>query len=102
MWLEWLELEIIENLILEENGDLLKNLSDLEEENIVFFLDDFGIGYSLLNYLCKFNFNFFKIDCFFVELLFYDNNIVGLVWVIIVMVYYLELKVIVEGIEILE
>lgn len=96
---EWLELEITENLILEENGDLLKNLSDLEEENIALSLDDFGTGYSSLNYLRKFNFNSLKIDRSFVELLPHDNNTVGLVRAIIAMAHHLELKVIAEGIE---
>jgi diguanylate cyclase (GGDEF)-like protein/PAS domain S-box-containing protein len=96
---EWLELEITENLILEENGDLLKNLSDLKEENIALSLDDFGTGYSSLNYLRKFNFNSLKIDRSFVELLPEDNNTVGLVRAIIAMAHHLELKVIAEGIE---
>ncbi|MCT0252455.1 MULTISPECIES: EAL domain-containing protein [unclassified Synechocystis] len=96
---EWLELEITENLILEENSDLLKNLSDLEQENIALSLDDFGTGYSSLNYLRKFNFNSLKIDRCFVELLPQDNNTGGLVRAIIAMAHHLGLKVIAEGIE---
>ncbi|MBD2653730.1 EAL domain-containing protein [Synechocystis sp. FACHB-383] len=96
---EWLELEITENLILEENGDLLKNLSDLKEENISLSLDDFGTGYSSLNYLRKFDFSSLKIDRCFVELLPDDQNTVGLVRAIIAMAHHLELEVIAEGIE---
>lgn len=66
---------------------------------IIIFIDDFGIGYLNLVYLCKFNVFMLKIDCLFIYFFISDDNDVLFVQVMIIMVFSLGMYIIVEGIE---
>ncbi len=62
-----LELEITEGLLLENTEEVLAELRGLKELGVSISLDDFGAGYSALNYLWKFPFDKLKIDGSFVR-----------------------------------
>jgi diguanylate cyclase (GGDEF)-like protein len=62
-----LELEITEGILLENTDDVLAELRSLKELGVSISLDDFGAGYSSLNYLWKFPFDKLKIDGSFVR-----------------------------------
>ena len=62
-----LELEITEELLLGHNGDNLAVLEQLRKLEVQIVMDDFGIGYSSLNYLRLFPFDKIKIDRSFVN-----------------------------------
>jgi diguanylate cyclase (GGDEF)-like protein/PAS domain S-box-containing protein len=62
-----LELEITEEMLFEHNRNNLAVLEQLRELGVQIVMDDFGIGYSSLNYLRSFQFDKIKIDRSFVN-----------------------------------
>jgi EAL domain-containing protein (putative c-di-GMP-specific phosphodiesterase class I) len=62
-------------------------------------LDDFGVGYSSLTYLQKFDIDYIKIDQSFVRHLVPASTDLALCKAIIVMAHELGMKVIAEGVE---
>jgi diguanylate cyclase (GGDEF)-like protein/PAS domain S-box-containing protein len=70
-----LELEITEEVLLGHDRENLAVLQRLREVGIQIVMDDFGIGYSSLNYLRLFPFDRIKIDRSFVNDLSSGNNL---------------------------
>jgi EAL domain-containing protein (putative c-di-GMP-specific phosphodiesterase class I) len=70
-----LELEITEEIFLEHDRENLAALQQLRNLGIQIVMDDFGIGYSSLNYLRLFPFDRIKIDRSFVNDLSSGNNL---------------------------
>jgi EAL domain-containing protein (putative c-di-GMP-specific phosphodiesterase class I) len=62
-----LELEITEEMLFEHNRNNLAVLEQLRKLGVQIVMDDFGIGYSSLNYLRSFQFDKIKIDRSFVN-----------------------------------
>ncbi|TRD09847.1 EAL domain-containing protein [Erythrobacter insulae] len=60
-------LEITESTVLEMDDDLQSLIKSLTELGVSFALDDFGCGYSSLNYIEKMQFSMIKIDSDFVQ-----------------------------------
>ncbi|MEM7664471.1 MAG: EAL domain-containing protein [Pseudomonadota bacterium] len=60
-------LELTESLILEMDSELERLLESLKSLGVSFALDDFGRGYSSLNYIEKMHFSMIKIDREFVQ-----------------------------------
>ncbi|QUL38703.1 EAL domain-containing protein [Erythrobacter sp. JK5] len=60
-------LELTESLILEMDDELEQLLKSLKSLGVSFALDDFGRGYSSLNYIEKMHFSMIKIDREFVQ-----------------------------------
>ena len=69
------EFEITEEILLGHNKENLATLNQLRELGIKIVIDDFGIGYSSLNYLRLFPFDKIKIDRSFVNDLSSGNNL---------------------------
>lgn len=63
----YLELEIIANSKLMDDPDVLRRMHKLKEIGVRFSLDNFGVGYSNLNYLHYFPFDKLKIDRAFIK-----------------------------------
>ena len=65
---EFIEIEIVETSMLENEKIVLTTLNDLIRTGITISLDDFGTGYSSLSSLTKFNkyINTLKIDRSFI------------------------------------
>lgn len=74
-------------------------LSRLQAAGISIFLDDFGKGYSSLNYLLQFPVDIVKIDPSFIHELPGNPKAASLVRAIIAMTHALGKKVLAEGIE---
>jgi EAL domain-containing protein (putative c-di-GMP-specific phosphodiesterase class I) len=70
-----LELEITEEILLAHDRQNLSILEQLRNLGIQIVMDDFGIGYSSLNYLRLFPFDRIKIDRSFVNDLSSGNNL---------------------------
>jgi EAL domain-containing protein (putative c-di-GMP-specific phosphodiesterase class I) len=70
-----LELEITEEMLLGHTGETLAVLEQLRKLGIQIVMDDFGIGYSSLNYLRLFPFDKIKIDRSFVNDLANGNDL---------------------------
>ena len=62
-----LEIEVTERLLLEDNEDTLDLVNQLHDIGIRMSLDDFGTGFSSLNYLRKYPFDKIKIDQSFIR-----------------------------------
>ena len=60
-------LELTESIVLEMDEDLERLIKSLNDLGVAFALDDFGRGYSSLNYIEKMNFSMIKIDRDFVQ-----------------------------------
>jgi diguanylate cyclase (GGDEF)-like protein/PAS domain S-box-containing protein len=96
---EFLELEITEGTLIEsieKNADLLNELISI---GIKVSLDDFGKGYSSLNYLTALPINTLKIDKSFIDNINEDSRHKAIVNCIINLAKNLNYEVIAEGVE---
>lgn len=93
------EIEITEGLLLENQPEILRLLSELKNLGISLSMDDFGTGYSSLSYLKNLPFDRLKIDRIFVQSITHTPGDLALVTAAITMAHSLGLKVIAEGVE---
>ncbi len=96
---KWLELEVTESILM-ENNELLKGvLIKLKEIGVSISIDDFGTGYTSLSYLRQFSFDKVKIDRSFIKDISHDLNGKAITSTIISLAHKLKMGVIAEGIE---
>jgi diguanylate cyclase (GGDEF)-like protein len=96
---QWLELEITESAMLEDEVTTTQTLKLIRERGVRVSLDDFGTGFSSLSYLRRLSLDTLKIDRSFVMDLPDDDDAKGIFEAIIVMAHVLGLTVIAEGVE---
>lgn len=94
-----LELEITESILIESFESNVQKLRDLNALGVRIALDDFGSGYSSLNYLRKLPITTLKIDKSFIDNIQQDFESRSLVNSIIDIARIMDLEVIAEGIE---
>ncbi len=94
-----LKLEITENVILEDNQLTVEVFKQLQKLGVQVQIDDFGVGYSSLNYLSQFPINALKIDQSFVSQMLEDNNQMEIIQAIVTLTHRLGVGVIAEGME---
>jgi len=92
-------LEITEKIIVKNIDSTLQIVKKFREMKVNISIDDFGVGYSSLNYLKELPINNIKIDRVFINDLLTDKNTVAIVYAIIAMAESLNLNVIAEGVE---
>ena len=96
-----LEVEMTENSLIENFDIATETLFKLKELGVKISIDDFGVGYSSLNYLARFPIDSIKLDKSFISNLnnpeAVNNNTV--VKCIVDMAHALNLKVVAEGVE---
>ncbi len=98
--LPWrLELEITESLLIKDGADVRGIVENLKNLGVSIVLDDFGSGYSSLNYLWQYPFDKIKIDRSFISALDSNSEVNGIVESIIRLGKTLNMKVTAEGIE---
>lgn len=97
-----LELEITETALLTNEDVALKRMNDLRSLGVKISLDDFGIGYSSLNYLRKYPFDTVKIDQSFVREPFADENAHQIVEAVAQLGTAFGMNVLAEGVETIE
>lgn len=102
----YLEVEIVESTLLENNTAVLAVLDGFRKKGIKINLDDFGKGYSSLSYLMSFKgkINTLKIDKTFIDDLSdtSDENSNFITKSIIELAQHLDMNVVAEGVETLE
>jgi len=96
---EALILEITEGLLLSDMAQVSAKVCDLASRGIRFSIDDFGTGFSSLNYLRQLPLHEIKIDRSFIAGLPSDEASVGIVRSILSMGSHLGLNVVAEGVE---
>ena len=94
-----LELEITETTAMQNADVSVEVLRALREIGVGISIDDFGMGYSSLNYLRRFPINAVKIDREFVNDLATDDDDAAIVSAVIGMARSLRLRVVAEGVE---
>lgn len=99
---EWIELEITESLLLDEDGGTLETLAAFKSMGMTIAIDDFGTGYSALSYLARFPIDTLKIDRSFVASVATDRYRAELVKAILSIARCLKQEVVAEGVETLE
>ena len=95
----YLELEIVESLIMHDVQSATLILKKLKELGVQLTMDDFGTGYSSLSYLKQFPFDKMKIDQSFVREITSDPDSATIVRTIIAMAHSLNLRAVAEGVE---
>jgi EAL domain-containing protein (putative c-di-GMP-specific phosphodiesterase class I) len=92
------KLEITERILL-EGGGIIDILDKCAEMGFSISLDDFGTGFSSLQYLARMPISFIKIDRSFVMNIQKDEKTLAVVSSIIFLAKKLNIKIISEGIE---
>lgn len=95
----FLELEITESLLLDNEKPAILTLNRLQEMGIRVSIDDFGTGYSSLSYLKKLPIDKIKIDRSFITDLVNDPADAAITQAIISMAHHLNIRVVAEGVE---
>lgn len=96
---KWLELEVTESILMENNEMLKDCLFKLKAIGVSISIDDFGTGYTSLSYLRQFSFDRVKIDRSFIDDISNDLNGKAITSTIISLAHKLNMGVIAEGIE---
>ncbi|MED3575730.1 EAL domain-containing protein [Cytobacillus praedii] len=94
-----LELEITENSFIDNIDECIECLEKLRKMGVGVAIDDFGKGYSSLNYLRKFPIHSLKIDRSFIHEVSKNREDIAIVKAITFLAHELNLKVVAEGIE---
>jgi len=92
-------IEIIETCLIEDIDAANDILLSLKKMGIKMALDDFGKGYSSLNYLRKLHIDKLKIDKDFLQEMTFESGEHNLIESIIAMARQMNLQVVVEGVE---
>lgn len=96
---ELLELEITESVLIESFETIYQKLESLREKRVRIALDDFGKGYSSLNYLCRLPISTLKIDKSFVDNIINKDKDRIIIGDIVAIGHKVGLSVIAEGVE---
>lgn len=94
-----LELEITETTAMQNADITVETLRALRRIGVGISIDDFGMGYSSLNYLKRFPITAVKIDRAFVHDLSANDGDAAIVTAVISMARSLRLRVVAEGVE---
>ncbi len=94
-----LEIEITENSFMDQTEESIECLYRLQKLGITVAIDDFGKGFSSLNYLRKFPIDALKIDRSFVHEVSKNSDDAAIIRAITYLAHELNLKVVAEGIE---
>jgi diguanylate cyclase (GGDEF)-like protein len=94
-----LELEITETTAMQNADATVETLHALRRIGVGISIDDFGMGYSSLNYLRRFPITALKIDRAFVNDLAVNDGDAAIVSAVISMARSLRLRVVAEGVE---
>lgn len=95
----YLEFEITESSIMQNMEKTIAVLDKLCSQGISISIDDFGIGYSSLNYLKEFPIHCLKIDRSFVKNIQSNSNDWAITNAIIHLGHALNIQVVAEGVE---
>ena len=97
--LAMLKLELTESVLAEDMDDVVGKMVELRTHGVRFSLDDFGTGFSSLNYLRQLPVDQLKIDQSFVRNMLRSNQDASIAKTVIALGQTLGLDVIAEGVE---
>ena len=99
---EYLGLEITEGVIIRHAESATSRFTRLKALGVQLYLDDFGKGYSSLNYLHRYPMDILKIDRSFVSRIDEEGGNVSIVAAIVTLGHQLGMEVVAEGIQSVE
>ncbi|MGL6338830.1 MAG: EAL domain-containing response regulator, partial [Waterburya sp.] len=94
-----LAIEITESSLFNNFPSTIEQLNRIRSLGIEIILDNFGLGYSSLNYLKQFDFDILKVDMYYLDYLFGEKKSQVAIEYIIKTAHKLNKKVIVEKVE---
>jgi len=94
-----LGLEITEGVIIRNADSAASRFSRLKSMGVQLYLDDFGKGYSSLNYLHRFPMDILKIDRSFISRIEEAEGNLAIVRAIVTLAHQLGMEVVAEGIQ---
>ena len=94
-----LELEFTERVLIEDAPDTLRTFADLREMGVMLTIDDFGEGYSALNYLRRLPIHGLKLSQLFVEGVPGNHSDVAVCQAVSGIARSLGLSLVAEGVE---
>lgn len=97
-----IELEVTETFLVQEADSSAEQLEKIRAAGVKIAIDDFGIGYSSLAYLKRFNVNTLKIDRMLVQDINNDPDDLAITKAVIALGQSLGLNVVAEGVETLD
>lgn len=97
-----LKIELTESMLLDDVEDIIQKMSQLQSLGVRFSLDDFGTGFSSLNYLKRLPLDQLKIDQSFVRDVLVDQHDAAIATTIVALAKSMGLSVIAEGVETIE
>lgn len=97
-----LELEITESTLMENPEELEGELNAMREMGLTLAIDDFGSGFSSLNYLKRLPVDVLKIDRMFIRDLDTDENDMAIVTGVVALASSMGLETVAEGVETIE
>jgi EAL domain-containing protein (putative c-di-GMP-specific phosphodiesterase class I) len=92
-------IELTEEVVIGNLNKVSKNINELKKIGVAISLDDFGSGYSSLNYLARLNIDEIKIDKTFVEQINRDHKVNVLLDMLIKLSKAYHLNIVAEGVE---
>lgn len=93
------QIEITEQTMIKDVERIAKVLQELKSLGISVAIDDFGMGYSSLNFLKRFPIDMLKIDKSFIADVFTNPDDASIVQSVISLGHNMHMKIIAEGIE---
>lgn len=96
---QYLELEIVESTAMSNTDETIKVLNELKQLNVKISIDDYGTGYSTLNYIKQFPVDSLKIDKCFIDHVVTDQGDQAIVKSTISLAHNIGLSVVAEGVE---
>lgn len=96
---KYLELELTEGIIMQNDMVVLAALRELKSVGVLFSIDDFGTEYSSLSYLKRFPIDTLKIDRSFIQDITTNPDDAAIVTAIVAVAESLKLKIVAEGVE---
>lgn len=96
---EHVVLELTESVLIDTRDDIARCLEELRDAGIQLALDDFGMGYSSLNYLRRYPIEILKLDVSYTQAAVTDPGTRVIVEAMVSMANRLGLRVVAEGVE---
>ncbi|WP_071393500.1 EAL domain-containing protein [Bacillus tuaregi] len=96
---KWLEIEITESVLMENEAVILDKISKLSRMGISIAIDDFGTGYSSLSYLRKLKADIIKIDRSFIKGIPDDRDSIDIVAAILQLAKKFKMRIVAEGVD---
>lgn len=96
---KYLELELTESILINDNDEVMDTIRELNALGVQLSIDDFGTGYSSLSYLKRLQVDKLKIDKSFIQNVLTDPKDAAIVETIVQLAHSLGMTAIAEGVE---